>query len=326
MNLILLACGSSSSTDGSPSSLGDSDREVITCEESKWKPSIKSTEDSTQKFSTKVIYGEDDRLDLHEVCNDSYLEMAKSTVALIHSSITSDTETGIQVYSTTFGSSYDLCDEEPFYEQPIAPFCSGFLIAPNKIVTAGHCVTSQMECEEILFVFDYSLHSADSDLNMFPNDNIYSCQELIHRDSQTIGADFAIIELDRDVARRKPLPLRKSGEISVGNPLMVIGHPSGLPTKISSGASVQSLNESYFTADLDTYGGSSGSPIINKESKLVEGILSRGEVDYVWNNEGQCNMSNHCGDNDTCSGEDVTKISEILEYIPEVDNTSNRTE
>ena len=242
--------------------------------------------------------------------------MAKSTVALIHSSITSDTETGIQVHSTDFGSSYNLCNEEPFYEQPIAPFCSGFLIAPNKIATAGHCITSQMKCEDVLFVFDYSLHSADSDLNMLPDDNIYSCQNLIHRNSQSTGADFAIIELDRDVIGRKPLPTRKSGEISVGSPLIVIGHPAGLPTKISSGASVQSLNESYFTADLDTYGGSSGSPIINRGSKLVEGILSRGEIDYVWNNEEQCNISNQCKDNDPCSGEDVTKISEILEYIP----------
>ena len=235
-------------------------------------------------------------------------------MALIHSDLISNTENGIEVHSTQFGYSYDLCPNEPFYTQPIAPFCSGFLVTPNTIITAGHCVASQDACESIYFAFGYGLHSPEQSLDIISENNIYTCKELIHR--QSTDADFAIIQLDRDVAGRNPLPIRKSGSISEDSPLLVIGHPSGLPTKVAAGARVQSISNDFFTANLDTYGGNSGSAVINKDSLVVEGILIRGESDYVWDTERQCNQSHHCTAEDDCMGEDVTKITEVLDYIP----------
>ena len=96
---------------------------------------------------------------------------------------------------------------------------------------------------------------------------------------------------------------------------MVIGHPSGLPTKVAEGASVRSVDTAFFTANLDTYGGNSGSAVFNSLSGEVEGILVRGETDYVFDNERSCHSSYHCGD-DECSGEDVVKISEVLKHLP----------
>jgi V8-like Glu-specific endopeptidase len=90
----------------------------------------------------------------------------------------------------------------------------------------------------------------------------------------------------------------------VGSEVLVIGHPTGLPTKLADGAVIRSLKETYFIANLDTYGGNSGSAVFDANSGLVEGILVRGEQDYVRSSSG-CLASNVCR-NDGCRGEDVT--------------------
>ena len=58
------------------------------------------------------------------------------------------------------------------------------------------------------------------------------------------------------------LPIRREGAPSVGTPLVVSGHPAGIPLKIAGGATVRSSQHpEYFDANLDTYGGNSGSPV-----------------------------------------------------------------
>jgi hypothetical protein len=118
------------------------------------------------------------------------------------------------------------------------------------------------------------------------------------------------VELDRVVTDRTPLTFRKSGAISVNEPLVVIGHPTGLPTKIADGANVRSLSTSFFVANLDTFGGNSGSAVFNANTSEVEGILVRGEEDYVKPFLRSCKKPKECK-SDKCRGEDVTKITLI---------------
>jgi hypothetical protein len=66
-------------------------------------------------------------------------------------------------------------------------------------------------------------------------------------------------------------------------------------------------------ANTDTYGGNSGSPIFNSTTHVVEGILVRGETDFVWN--GNCRVSNVCTANG-CRGEDCTRTTEFENLVP----------
>jgi hypothetical protein len=50
-------------------------------------------------------------------------------------------------------------------------------------------------------------------------------------------------------------------------------------------------------------------------TKEVEGILVRGEEDFV--SQGNCMISKRCA-NDGCRGEDVTRISAVLPFLPEL--------
>ncbi|MFI5347758.1 MAG: trypsin-like serine peptidase [Elusimicrobiota bacterium] len=259
----------------------------------------------------KVIYGSDDRIDLYQTDSRQLKSLADSTVALFQAGdVTADGVLTTQNYGERMG----LCKEEPFYDQPIGAFCSGSLVAPDIIMTAGHCVPSAEECANIKFVFGFAVKEKGKYPAGVASGDVYGCKELLGREQVGDGADWALVRLDHAVAGHKPLKLNRSGKISVGAPVLVIGHPAGLPTKIAGGANVRdSSKPGFFVANLDTYGGNSGSAVFNAETGLVEGILVRGEQDYVYNNG--CRVSNKCA-NDACRGEDVTKIANITDKIP----------
>jgi hypothetical protein len=82
---------------------------------------------------------------------------------------------------------------------------------------------------------------------------------------------------------------------------------------VAGGASVRRHDNGFFIANLDTYGGNSGSAVFNEKTGEVEGILVRGETDFIY--KGSCRVSNVCTDTG-CRGEDVTRMSELLSLLP----------
>lgn len=276
---------------------------------------VAGTLPSSSELKGKVIYGKDDRKDLWEEPDLRLLSAASSTVAVVRSQDLEQLSNGdVLLRQTNYGKSYGLCPEERFAEQNIGAFCSGFLVQPDTIVTAGHCVYDALACETTSFVFGYAYHSPLTAPQTVPADDVYKCAEVVFAQSWTGGADYSVVRLDRPVKNRKPLALRRSGQLQVAEDLVVIGHPAGLPTKIAAGAKVRSTApDAYFVANLDTYGGNSGSAVFNAKTMEVEGILVRGEADFRRSPKG-CAVSIVCAD-DACRGEDVTRISEVLPYL-----------
>jgi V8-like Glu-specific endopeptidase len=260
----------------------------------------------------KVIYGEDNRHDVYDYPDRAIVELSKSTMALVKSSDITNRGGNFQVDQTTFRESQGMCSNERFVAQPTAAFCSGFLVAPNKIVTAGHCITSAEACADVRFVFDYKMNNASNAQVNFRSTQIYSCKKILGQVLEQSGRDFAVIELDREVTDREPLKLSTNKELKSGDGIFVIGHPSGLPTKITDSAVVRNVKTSsgYFVGNLDTYGGNSGSAVFNTKTLEVEGILVRGERDYE--SSGNCRASYRIGETEG-RGEDVTLISVIHE-------------
>lgn len=270
-----------------------------------------------QEGFNKVIYGEDDRLDLYQVTNANALSLADSTVALIDKADLRDSGNGTYiieagVLNDRFGG--QLCEDEAFRNQSAAAYCSGSLIAPNLILTAGHCVEVQADCDKARFVFGYAVGSSGEAPKVVDQNEVYKCKSIVHSEVQDNGSDFAIIELDREVTNHSPLKIRTQGKIQQGQGIVMIGHPSGLPTKVAGGANVRSLEEHFFVANTDSYGGNSGSAIFNDTTGVVEGILVRGEEDYEFNPSKNCVESKRCANNE-CRGEDITYVTNILPYL-----------
>lgn len=266
------------------------------------------------QFRSKVVYGTDGRIDLYQTKDASLLALADSTVALFQAGSVSVAGGTAKLATQSYAAQYGLCKEEPFYEQEVGAFCSGSLVAPDVIMTAGHCVPTPEECAGIKFVFGFAVKEKGVLPHSVPESEVYGCKELIGREQVGNGADWALVRLDRKVAGHKPLRLNLTGKIAPKTPVLVIGHPAGLPVKIAGDAAVRdSSNDGFFVANLDTYGGNSGSAVFNAQTGLVEGILVRGEQDYV--QKGDCRVSNICPA-DGCRGEDVTKIANVADKIP----------
>ena len=60
-----------------------------------------------------------------------------------------------------YGEQYDLCSDERFFDQHTAAFVSGFLVHPEYIITAGHCMKSTYDCNNTRFIFDFALHALE---------------------------------------------------------------------------------------------------------------------------------------------------------------------
>ena len=294
-----------------------------------------------------VIYGEDNRKEVYEA-RESFQLLARSTAVMIpnekiqtHASLPGhyqfsqttlkewfDGNSGetpvlnlfspMSMLSIRLPNAFPLCSDTRFSNQPNPGECSGFLIGPDLLMTAGHCVDSEELCEKNKWVFDYNLEKDTQRAGLaVRKENIYSCKKIAVSfvDEETLE-DYGIVQLDRPVTGRQPVALRTESKILDNQSVVVIGSPSGQPIKVTDGAFVRdNTNELYFSANLDSFQGNSGSAVFNADSGLVEGVLVRGEEDYLPNMKRLCLQVNRCKD-DACMGEEVNRTTSI----PEVAN------
>lgn len=285
---------------------------------------------------TKVIYGEDNRHNVENYPDREFRELSKSVAGMVKSySLKTDPDNSslFNFPKVTYSEELSLCSEERFKSEFILPTCTGFLVASDILVTAGHCITNESDCNNYSWVFDYK-----NGTEKIAKKNVYKCKEIIKRDlksSKFSMKDYAVIRLDRPT-KRKALSFRKKGRPFAGTKLVVIGHPAGLPLKIADGAKVKFANireilrpisslfrkRNYFIANLDTYAGNSGSPVFNLKKGRVEGILVQGANDFVRDYNRFCTLSARRSNSALKTREVVFRITKIpgLEELISTEN------
>lgn len=266
-------------------------------------------------YPDKVVYGTDGRMEVFEAQAPMNI-WAKSTAIQVPSTAIKIEGDYFRLSSTLFHDSNKLCDSVSYGWQPSPGRCSGFLVAPDILVTAGHCITSKIDCSNFYWIFDYTINQDGTINDLFTEKQVYRCTEIIAQqlDRKTKN-DFAIIRLDKKVRDRNPLKFRTVGTVADNSDLVVIGNPSGIPTKITIGGTMRTNdNPIFFSANLDTFSGNSGSAVFDMNSGLVEGILVRGEGDFIFNPARSCYVIKECREGE-CRGEDVTRITNITSYL-----------
>lgn len=284
-----------------------------------------------------VIYGKDNRQDVYQVSDLMHKKLARSNAAMIPvNAFAKSSKQGFFDLKNvpTLERGGNVCASESFSQQPIAASCSGFLVGPDTIVTAGHCYKSfaspEEVCKSFAWVFGYEKTSSSSDpLKDIAISNVYLCKKVV--DAQlSATSDFAVIKLDRPVVGREPLKFRTSGKIANTASLVVIGHPTGLPTKVSPGGKVTRNSEATrFSTTLDTFHGNSGSAVFDAKTGIIEGVLIQGKNDYMPSKKDDpksCQVVNKCDDNgNNCTagaevgpvqwGEVVLRIDQVVKSI-----------
>ena len=105
-----------------------------------------------------IIYGEDNRIETYEATK-RIQKLAASTAGMINTKKTIKVGKNTMLPPYTIADDMGLCKSERFSDQPSAVSCSGFLVGPDLLVTAGHCIQTQKDCDDVSWVFDYKVKS-----------------------------------------------------------------------------------------------------------------------------------------------------------------------
>jgi V8-like Glu-specific endopeptidase len=276
-----------------------------------------------------VIHGNDDRYEWDSYVDKSVQDLGKSVGLIVNRHrLYLDPETDTYKYGgPTLKRKMRLCPEVRFSEQKVIGRCTGFLVAPNLLLTAGHCFDQsdlEASCLHTSVVFDYFKSGQD-----FEKETVFRCKKIIKAhvsESKNYVMDYALIELDRDTNRDPLVLTKREDRVPLYTPLVMIGYPLGLPQKIADGAVVKGFNEKewknplqstikrkyYFHTNLDAFSGNSGSPIFNEETKEVEGILIQGDdFDFIMNEERWCQEDHRKPNSGLVSEEMALRVNEI---------------
>jgi hypothetical protein len=145
--------------------------------------------------------------------------------------------------------------------------CSGFLIAPDRIMTNHHCLGEESLCPAAQIIFDYER----DEHGHIAMGEVRRCASLLASDE---ALDYAVVALDRPADERIPLMRLAAADGAIGAPAALIQHPGGDHKQVSEvGCQIISIgapgsagdrSETDFTHRCDTINGSSGSPIVSE--------------------------------------------------------------
>lgn len=259
----------------------------------------------TPVVSWADIFGADDR---SEALYETHVSLERQAVAVgvLSSMIELKDDDSYEIETDNISDL--LCPDERFSEQSSVSYaCTGFLVGPDLLVTAGHCAThfgtqirrqEELYCDAYNWVFDYTKTSRPWKASPSA---VYKCKKVLYAvyDGNANQRDFALIQLDRPVSERIPLNISTS-ENKKDDSVFMLGHPLGMPMKYTGNARIitdLSPDGPSYVTNLDAFAGNSGSPVFNANHEVV-GILVGGMPNNTtyYDEKSKCERYNRCDD------------------------------
>lgn len=254
-----------------------------------------------------AIYDKDDREFITKRSDKKLQSMAKSIGYIIQNDYVKKGFFKTLLKAVPLGDVHNLCPNVKFTKALSNPVCTGFLIGPDIMVSAGHCFQNMDDCQNKSIIFDVDSNKQRESDFLVNSSNVFSCKEILAQ-SFAGESDYSIIKLNKVPKNRAPLKLNRSRTLELNDQVFMMGHPFGLPLVLSHKTKIlENTQIDIFKTTLDSFEGNSGSPVINAKTFLVEGILISGQEDLVQDSENLCyRYKVH-----TSGGEGVFRASEL---------------
>ncbi|WP_413582711.1 trypsin-like serine peptidase [Bdellovibrio sp. HCB288] len=264
--------------------------------------------------SDAVVYGKDS-LSIPEKTSISdsaeFQNNVQSSIAMMYRSDLTETPHGFELPNKTVRDSHNTCSKFTLSESLNPAQCSAVLVAPNLVLTAGHCVTMKKDtCADAVFVVGFNQDNMTA-----LNEQVYFCKQVRVLSFFEKGnlSDYALVELDRAVPDISPVKIKTSA-LNLNDSIYTLGYPLGTSKKYADGF-IRSFDRILAVSNLDVYGGNSGGPVFDKQTHELVGIVNSGETDLEETAEG-CQMPKLCNDNE-CMGENILPMTFIMQSLKE---------
>ncbi len=239
-----------------------------------------------------VIYGSDDR---RFVAKNQSSELVKKSARSILAQMRiensyTEKDGSLVINAETQMSKYSVCSNSQYAEEAHASVCTAFLVAPDVVATAAHCVKTVEDCKKSLWAFDYTSGGLQIKTKA---QNIVRCTEILATKTDN-NQDYTFFKISKKITDRPILEFQREYEPNKKDELMIIGHPFGMPMMLTDNVKVKT-QVGHFKVILkaDTASGNSGSPVINKANGKVVGIFLNGDPDFNVNDV--CRSEIKCG-------------------------------
>ena len=231
--------------------------------------------------TSRGVFGDDDRKEVQDA--EGFEDYVRATAVMVPKANVHGTKiygpSLRAVLSYRFGID-NFAEDVKFLDQPAAGSCTGFLIAPDILVTAGHCIETLEDAKKYVWVFDYTSDvKYDGKYLEVDQTDIFEVVEVLSAELNDVTeSDYSVLRLARKSDRR-PYRFRTSGTIAMNENVYTVGSPTGIPLKLAENAVVvENTPENWFKSDIDVFPGNSGGPVFDKAG-WIEGILVRGAVE-----------------------------------------------
>jgi V8-like Glu-specific endopeptidase len=275
---------------------------------------------------SRGVFGGDDRKDVNDVLG--FEHYTRATAVMIKKNVVQ----GNRIYGNTLRQNLQLrywsnrFDENvKFLDQPAIANCTGFLVAPDLLVSAGHCLLTNEDAKNYYWLFDYTnklKYNKDGFYIEFDQNDLYEIKEIVGGKYEGTGdnmEDYVMMRLKRK-SDRLPYRVRSGGTPTADLPVYTIGSPSGLPLKVITNSKIVDYSpDKWFKTDIDVFQGNSGGPVFDRNG-WIEGIVVRTAAkkidgfytaDYMYDRNCKCIKTIEFNDASYNAGGQVHKINKM---------------